>query len=86
MQNKNLTTSLKNISRVKLYQEYEKKHSTQAAENERQMGTVRREIKVHKYQFKYSKHDLNIHQLVLLYFTVHSSVTLGSHDSRHRLN
>lgn len=52
-----------------------KKHSTQAAKNERQLGTVRREIKVQKSQFKYFKHDFNIHQLVPLYFTVHSSVT-----------
>lgn len=70
-----LNNFLKAISRAKLYHEYEKKHSTQAAENERQTGTVRREIKVQKYQFKYFKHDFNIHQLVLLYFAVHSSVT-----------
>lgn len=44
--------SLKNISGPKVHHDYEKNPiEIQAAENERQLGTVRREIKVQKYQF-----------------------------------
>lgn len=76
MQYKISTTSLKILGELNYIMSM-KKSIAHAAENERQMDTVSRQIKVQKYQPKYTKHNLNIHQNVLLYFTVHSSVTSG---------